>query len=121
MTTIPGDAFTSGVIDERKHRWLVLNIDNVAARAGVPPSALWTAAKPHLTKSEIKLLEYWRSMFEKGVSGGFYVDVPDIVNHMAIMVGALVRCAVNARLLPSGAIHRIVSEKEEVEAQVPEA
>jgi hypothetical protein len=119
MTTqVPAVAFQQKVLDLNRHGPIVLDIDHYARRAGIAPRHIWTPALPKLGPNEIKYLKQWRSLPAKGVVGAYYVAEKDIVSHMAVMVGALVRAFVDARMMTVRDIVEMVDDGEEPDATV---
>jgi hypothetical protein len=101
MTTqVPADAFGQKVLDLKRHGPIIGDIDHYARRAGIAPHDIWTPAFPKLGPDEIKYLKQCRSLpATKGMVGAYYVGTKDIVSHMALMVGCLVRALIDARMM----------------------
>jgi hypothetical protein len=121
---VPKEAFKSGVLDPIKHERFVRMIDRYAARAGVAPKFLWTAAKPLLKDEEVKYLQRVNHVFnENGTTGLFYVGDGQnphftIVKRFSAMVGALVRCFADARLMTVQDVCDIVWDGGQPDARV---
>jgi hypothetical protein len=119
MTThVPVEAFERKVLDHNRHGPIVGDIDHYARRAGIAPHHIWTRASLKLGPDEIKYLKQCRSLAATGKVGAYYIGEKEIVSHMALMVGALVRALVDARMMMVRQIVEMADDGDDPEATV---
>lgn len=96
--------YGSGVLKPSRHAALVEKIDYHAGRANIPVDCVWTSLRmePGVTQAEIDYVLGIRRHHEDGVHGLVYVGPGtnrDPIRMMELVVGAMLRNAIQARLL----------------------
>lgn len=98
-TTIPKEAFSSGLLNKEFHDRLISDLERLVRKAGVPASAVWSRLSDYCKKGED--YDWVRDMRITSDAGLAYVGKTEIPvqDKMTAIVGACLRNYTDARVM----------------------
>ena len=110
MTAYSTDPWATGVLDEQRHKRLVLQKEKYAADAGIAPHFIWTPlAETCPTAEEQAWVKRYKLHRSEGFSGLLYLGDqfdPTIEVRMSGIAGALVRNFIRARMMSMETVYQ---------------
>ena len=116
MIAFTSDPWATGVLDEIRHKRLVMQKGKFASDAGIAPHFIWTPiAETNPTEEEQTWVKRYKLHRSEGYSGLLYVGHqfdPTIEVRMSGITGALVRNFIRARMMSMETVYQFMKSGE---------